>query len=100
VPAHTSAEFADFLAKIVESQRPGRKIHVIADNLSANKTKKVLEFLEANPAVRIHYTPTYSSWLKRGRNLVLQDQRDVISRGRVFTSVKDLASKLMRYVRN
>jgi hypothetical protein len=31
--------------------------HVIADNLSAHKTKKVFEFLEANRAVRIHYTP-------------------------------------------
>ena len=58
---HTSAEFVDFLAKIVESQPPGHKIHVIADNLSAHKTKKVLAFLEAHPAVRIHYTPTYSS---------------------------------------
>jgi hypothetical protein len=42
---HTSAEFVDFLAQIVLSQPPGREIHVIADNLSARKTKKVLNFL-------------------------------------------------------
>jgi transposase len=96
---HTSAEFVDFLAKIVDSQLPGREIHVIADNLSAHKTKKVLEFLEANPAVRIHYTPTYSSWLNQVEIWFSKIQRDVISRG-VFTSVKDLASKLMRYIRN
>jgi transposase len=54
---HTSTEFVDFLAQIVESQPAGREIHVIADNLSAHKTKKVFEFLEANRAVRIHYTP-------------------------------------------
>jgi transposase len=96
---HTSAEFVDFLAKIVDSQLPGRKIHVIADNLSAHKTKKVFEFLEANPAVRIHYTPTYSSWLNQVEIWFSKIQRDVISRG-VFTSVKDLASKLMRYIRN
>jgi len=96
---HTSAEFVDFLAKIVDRQLPGREIHVIADNLSAHKTKKVFEFLEANPAVRIHYTPTYSSWLNQVEIWFSKIQRDVISRG-VFTSVKDLASKLMRYIRN
>jgi hypothetical protein len=33
--------------------------------LSAHKTKHVFEFLQANPTVRIHYTPTYSSWLNQ-----------------------------------
>lgn len=96
---HTSAEFVDFLAKIVDSQPPGRQIHVIADNLSAHKTKKVFEFLEANPAVRIHYTPTYSSWLNQVEIWFSKIQRHVVSRG-VFTSVKDLARKLMGYIRN
>src|ERR1700722_13454064 len=96
---HTSTEFVDFLAQIVESQPAGREIHVIADNLSAHKTKKVFAFLEANRAVRIHYTPTYSSWLNQVEIWFSKIQRDVISRG-VFTSVKDLASKLMRYIRN
>jgi transposase len=96
---HTSAEFVDFLAKIVDSQPAGRQIHVIADNLSAHKTKKVFEFIEANPAVRIHFTPTYSSWLNQVEIWFSKIQRHVISRG-VFTSVKDLASKLMGYIRN
>src|ERR1700688_1676333 len=96
---HTSTEFVDFLAQIVESQPAGREIHVIADNLSAHKTKKVFAFLEANRAVRIHYTPTYSSWLNQVDIWFSKIQRDVISRG-VFTSVKDLARKLLRYIRN
>src|ERR1700730_2892862 len=93
-PRHTSAQFVDFLAQIVVSQPAGREIHVIADNLSAHKTKKVFEFLEANPTVRIHYTPTYSSWLNQVEIWSSKLQRDVISRG-VFTSVNDLAHKLM-----
>ena len=96
---HTSAEFVDFLAQLLASQPAGRVIHVIADNLSAHKTTKVFEFLEANPSVRIHYTPTYSSWLNQVEIWFSKIQRDVISRG-VFTSVKDLARKLMRYIRN
>jgi hypothetical protein len=62
---HTSAEFVDFLGQIVANQPEGREIHIVADNLSAHKTKNVFEFLQANPTVRIHYTPTYSSWLNQ-----------------------------------
>src|ERR1700756_5311186 len=95
---HTSVEFVEFLAQIVDSQPADREIHVIADNLSAHKTKKVFEFLEANPTVRIHYTPTYSSWLNQVEIWFSKIQRDVISRG-IFTSVKDLAHKLIRYIK-
>lgn len=96
---HTSEEFVDFLAQIVKSQPAKRKIHVIVDNLSAHKTKKVFDFLADHPAVRIHYTPTYSSWLNQVEIWFSKIERDVIARG-VFTSVKDLARKLMRYIRN
>ena len=57
---HTSAEFVSFLEDIVASQPVGKVIHVIADNLSAHKTKLVEAFLEAHPNVRMHFTPTYS----------------------------------------
>lgn len=62
---HTSAEFVAFLADVVATQPAGKEIHVIADNLSAHKTKAVAEFLLAHPQLRIHYTPTYSSWLNQ-----------------------------------
>ena len=65
---HTSAEFVDFLGQIVASQPEGREIHIVADNLSAHKTKNVFAFLQANPTVRIHYTPTYSSGSIRSRS--------------------------------
>jgi hypothetical protein len=55
--------------------------------------------LGLNPSVRIHYTPTYSSWLNQVSIWFSKIQRDVISHG-VFTSVKDLARKLLRYIRN
>ena len=50
------------MASQLDSQPAKRQIHVIADNLSAHKTKKVFEFLSATPSARIHYAPTYSSW--------------------------------------
>lgn len=65
VPRHTSDEFVAFLTSVVETQPRRREIHIIVDNLSAHKTQKVRTFLVAHPNVRLHYTPTYSSWLNQ-----------------------------------
>ena len=96
---HTSAEFVSFLEEIVASQPAGKAIHVIADNLSAHKTKLVDAFLEAHPNVRMHFTPTYSSWLNQVENWFAKIQRHVIARG-VFSSLNDLRVKLLRYIRH
>jgi transposase len=96
--SHTSEEFVDFLEEVVGLCRPKQEIHIIVDNLSAHKTKKVAEFLESHPEVKLHFTPTYSSWLNQIEIWFARIEREVISRG-VFTSVTDLARKLMRYIR-
>jgi transposase len=96
---HTSQEFVAFLADLVANQPPGKEIHLIADNLSAHKTSRVEQFLAAHPKVHLHFTPTYSSWLNQVENWFARIERDVIARG-VFTSVRDLARKLMRYIRH
>ena len=95
---HTSDDFLAFLADIVERTPRTKEIHIILDNLSAHKTKTVTEFLEQNPRVRFHFTPTYSSWLNQVEIWFAKIQRDVIDRG-VFTSVADLSRKLMKYIR-
>ena len=95
---HTSAEFVAFLADIVANQPRGKQIHVIADNLSAHKTKAVTAFLADHPKVHMHFTPTYSSWLNQVELWFSKIERDVIARG-VFTSLSDLKRKLMRYIR-
>jgi transposase len=96
---HTSEQFVAFLTDIVTSQPIGKEIHVIADNLSAHKTTRVADFLTQHTNVRLHFTPTYSSWLNQVELWFGKIERDVIARG-VFTSVKDLAHKLMRYIRH
>ena len=95
---HTSAEFVAFLTELVAGQPQGKEIHVIADNLSAHKTERVELFLTEHPQVKMHFTPTYSSWLNQVECWFSKIERDVIARG-VFSSVKDLAKKLMRYIR-
>lgn len=96
-PRHTSEQFVAFLTDIVASQPAHKEIHVICDNVSSHKTERVVRFLAEHDHVRVHY-PTYSSWLNQVEHWFSRIQRDVISRG-IFTSVKDLDRKLMRYIR-
>jgi transposase len=65
VPRHTSDAFVDFLTDVVAGAPRAKAIHVILDNLSTHKTQAVRTFLVHHPKVRLHSTPTYSSWLNQ-----------------------------------
>ncbi len=93
---HTSQEFVEFLKEVVELA-PAREVHIILDNLSAHKSQVVRDFLATPLNVHFHFTPTYSSWLNQVEIWFSKVERDVIARG-IFTSVKDLAHKLRRYI--
>lgn len=95
---HTSKEFVAFLTEVVATQSADREVHIILDNLSAHKTPLVTEFLNQHPNVKLHFTPTYSSWLNQVEIWFSKVERDVITRG-IFTSVADLRCKLLRYIR-
>jgi transposase len=82
---HTSAEFVDFLKQIISGCKPHQDIHIILDNLSAHKTRQVVEFLQRNPNAKLHFTPTYSSWLNPVEIWFARLEREVIARG-IFTS--------------
>jgi transposase len=96
---HTSAEFVAFLEQLLASLAQEQPVHIICDNLSAHKTQAVSDFLARHLNVRIHYTPTYSSWLNQIEIWFSKIQRDIIARG-IFTSVDDLHRKIMRYIRS
>jgi len=94
---HTSREFVAFLKEVLSLCSRHKQIHIILDNLSAHKTTLVRQFLQHNPRVQFHFTPTYSSWLNQVELWFARIERDVIARG-IFTSVSDLARKLRRYI--
>ncbi len=95
---HTSATFVEFLDRLVAEPPKRGTIHIIADNLSAHKTKGVAAWLAAHPRVTMHFTPTYSSWLNQVELWFAKIERDMIARG-IFTSTADLRRKLMQYIR-
>jgi transposase len=57
----------------------------------------VRDFLAAHPNVHFHFTPTYSSWLNQVEIRFSKVECDVIAQG-IFTTLKDLARKLRRYI--
>ena len=59
---HTHAEFLDFL-KLVAKAHPRVKLHVVADNYATHKHPKVKAWLQRNPRITMHFTPTSGSWL-------------------------------------
>ena len=51
-----------------------------------------------HPQYHLHFTPTGASWLNQVEIWFGRIEREVIALG-VFNSVRDLARKLMRYIR-
>jgi transposase len=98
VDRHTSAEFVAFLEDLVAHQREDQEIHVVADNLSTHKTKRVADFLENHPNVHMHFTPTHASWLNQIEIWFSKLKRNVLARG-IFKSVKDLDRKILKFIR-
>jgi transposase len=62
---HRAQEFKKFLAKIDAQVPDGLDVHVICDNYSTHKTPAVQTWLAGHPRFRMHFTPTYSSWLNQ-----------------------------------
>ncbi|MDB6010458.1 MAG: putative transposase [Gammaproteobacteria bacterium] len=95
---HTAAAFVAFLTDVVASQSRGKEIHVVADNLTAHRTLKVNDFLQAHQTVHLHFVPRYSSWLKQVDQWLSKIERDIIAIG-ALNSGYDLNKKLMRHIR-
>ena len=92
-----SANFVDFLADLVEQTPKGLELHCIVDNLSAHGTPLVEEFLEANPHVFLHRTPTHASWLNQVELFFSILERRLLRRGE-FDSVNDLAARVIEFI--
>ena len=59
---HTHQEFLGFLKRPVRLYRKGgRQIHIICDNYSTHKHRKVKEWLATQKNVFMHFTPTHAS---------------------------------------
>ena len=94
---HRSVEFRHFL-KTVERATPAElELHLVLENASTHKSPIIQRWLLRHPRVRLHFTPTSSSWL----NLVecwfsILTARQ-LRRGR-FRSTRALENAIRAYV--
>ena len=93
---HRHEEFLKFL-KVVAKTYPRRKLHVVCDNYGTHKHPVVRAWLERNPRITLHFTPTSGSWLNMVEIFFGIITRQAIRRG-TFRSVKDLIGAITRFI--
>ena len=87
---HSSEDYIRFLKKVDRACAKGKVLHIVADNLSAHKTKAVYEYTESVPGrFVLHFTPTHSSWLNLVERWFAEITNKRIRRGN-FESVGQL----------
>lgn len=94
---HRHQEFLDFM-KTIETSFPDKELHLIVDNLSVHKHKKVKEYLkEREDRIFLHFTPTHASWLNQIELWFSILSRKVLQRG-IFNSKKELIDSIMNFI--
>ena len=88
-------DFLIFMDSVVRDLSKGSEIHVILDNHSIHKN--VDEWLQENPNVHFHYTPTSASWLNQIEVWFSLLQRNSLE-GFSASSTKDLAQQVKAYI--
>jgi transposase len=94
---HRSQDFVSFLRDIDEAVDEGLQIHVVLDNLSAHKAPIVRRWLVRHPRFRLHFTPTYSSWLNLVERFFGLLTEEALKRGS-HTSIPELRAAILAYV--
>ena len=95
-PRHTNVEFLAFL-KLVAKTHPRVQLCVICDNYATHKHPNVEAWLNKNPRVTLHFTPTSCSWLNMVEIFFGIITRQAIRRG-TFTDVTDLQAAIRTYI--
>lgn len=96
VSRNNSDNFLRFL-RVLDRKYRNVQIHLIMDNLSMHKSKKVKKWLSKKRKFHVHYTPTYSSWLNQIEIWFSILTRDVL-KDAVWHSKKQLIDTLLQYV--
>jgi len=55
-------EFMDFMRDVAATVPSGLDLHVILDNYATHKHAAVRAWLDENPHIHFHFTPTSCSW--------------------------------------
>ena len=95
-PRHRNTEFLKFLKQVAKAY-PRAKLHIVCDNYAAHKHANVTRWLERNPRITLHFTPTSGSWLNLVETFFAIITRQAIHRG-TFSSVDELTAAIRRFI--
>jgi transposase/DNA-binding XRE family transcriptional regulator len=96
---HTANDFIQFLKKVDKAYTPKKVLHIVADNLSAHKTKAVYEYLESVAGRFVmHFIPTHSSWLSLVERWFSEITNKQIRRGS-YESVTQLTKAIKEFIK-
>lgn len=94
--SNNAENFLSFLKKLDRTYR-NKTLHIIVDNLSVHKDATIKEWLKSKRKIKLHFTPTYASWLNQVEIWFNILSKDVL-RGAVWKSTKQLIDQLMEYI--
>jgi transposase len=98
-PTHAAKDFIQFLKKVDKACTPKKTLHIVADNLSAHKTKSVYEYMDSIPGrFVLHFIPTHSSWLNLVERWFAEITNKQIRRGS-YNSVEQLTKAIKDFIR-
>jgi transposase len=96
---HNAEDYIRFLKKVDKASAKGKVLHIVADNLSAHKTKAVYEYLGSQgERFVMHFIPTHSSWLNMVERWFAEITNKRIRRGS-FESVAELTKAIKEYIK-
>ena len=96
---HQHQEFLSFLRHIEQAVPRELEVHLILDNYGTHKHPRVKAWLAARPRWKVHFVPTYSSWLNLVERFFALITDKAIRRGS-FRSVLELIRKIDLFVSN
>jgi transposase len=97
---HTSSDFIEFLKQVNKRCAAEKVLHIVADNLSAHKTKSVYAYLDSVPGRFVmHFIPTHSSWLNLVERWFAEITNKQIRRGS-YKSVEQLRDAIKEYIKS
>jgi len=94
---HRSLEFRKFLDAIDDRTPRGLDVHLIMDNYGTHKTPLIRNWFAKRPRFRVHFTPTYGSWLNLVERWFAELTNRQIRRG-VHRSVADLQAAIRQFI--
>jgi transposase len=95
--SNNADNFLKFLKKLDRTHRH-KTLHVIVDNLSVHKDKTVKAWIAGKRKIKLHFTPTYSSWLNQIEIWFNILSKDVL-KDAIWKSTEQMSDQIIEYIK-